>query len=443
MYNLKTETTVKWMRVVGVGALHGAITITWIIYHLYLPQLLAQFGFPETLARSILIVENLLAVLFEPTMGALSDRASRWWNSRFPFILGGVIVAAASFMIVPVIVITGTQSGMARWLLPMFLTAWALAMATFRSPSLVLLKKCASNQDLPRAAAMLTLLAGLFAAVRPFSTEFILGLGPMAAFAVGSVGLLVGALVLRQLLPTDEPETELETEPKHVTGSFILNELSSYLPTLALIFGVGLGGAWSFRFATSTISKLLALQFPGIDVTWLISIFFFLMMAAALPLGAIAAKIGNHQAMLISTGAAALGLILIGVWPNIILLTGVIVLVLAGLSVVTTGAVPFALSLMPSRWGGLGIGIYFGGFTFAMSWYHALLSPISDLASPAPAAILAAASFLISWLCIGASRNMLPGQKSIWTPRTALFAAGAILVAILLLSWFALSGSLL
>lgn len=446
MNSLKNETTVLWGRVLGIGAIHWAITVTWLVYNLYLPELLAQFGFPATLTRTILIIENLLAVGIEPIMGALSDRASQWWSSRMPFIIGGVIVAAATFIIIPVIAVSGASSGIVRWLLPLFFTAWALAMATFRGPSLFLLKKCAANKDLPRAAAILAVLAGFFAAVRPFSTEFILSLGPMAAFAIGSGGLLLGAFVLRQLFPKNEAEPEPESEAKpqveKATGDTILSELKPYIPTLALIFGVGLGGAWSVRFSTSTVSKLLALQFPEMSVTWLMSIFFFMMMCTALPLGVVAAKIGNHQTMLISLGTAAAGLVLIGLWSNIFILMIVIVLLVAGLNVVTMGAVPFALSLMPSRWGALGVGMYFGGFTFAMGWFHALFSPILDATSPTSVAFLGAGSFLLSWLCISASLNLLPNQKSNLSPQTALTAAGAILVVILLLGWFVLSGDI-
>jgi hypothetical protein len=77
-------------------------------------------------------------------------------------------------------------------------------------------------------------LAGLFAAIRPFSTDFILSLGPMAAFAVGSGGLLLGAFVLRQLLPDAEPEpdSEAETEPGQDAGAATLHELRPYVPAL-------------------------------------------------------------------------------------------------------------------------------------------------------------------------------------------------------------------
>ncbi|MEM7343151.1 MAG: MFS transporter, partial [Chloroflexota bacterium] len=275
MKHLTSEINVLWVRVLGLATLHGAITVTWIIYNLYLPELLVQLGFSLTLAQAILVIENLLAVAIEPTMGALSDQTSKRWGGRIPFVVGGVIVAAATFMIIPVLAISGPPSGIARWLLPAFLVIWALAMATFRSPSLFLLRKCAANQDLPRAAAILTIIAGLFAAIRPFSTEFILNLGPMAAFAIGSGGLLLGMIVLRQLFSNDDPGLAFDPEHKTDTGDTILSDLKPYLVRLALIFGAGLGGAWSFRFSTVAVAKLFAVQLPEIPVTWLMATFFF------------------------------------------------------------------------------------------------------------------------------------------------------------------------
>ncbi len=36
--------TVLWRQVLGLTAVQGAITLAWVIYRLYLPDLLAQFG---------------------------------------------------------------------------------------------------------------------------------------------------------------------------------------------------------------------------------------------------------------------------------------------------------------------------------------------------------------------------------------------------------------
>ncbi len=52
---------VLWLQVSGLAAVQGAITLSWIVYRLYLPQLFGQFGFPQEFAATVLIVENVLA----------------------------------------------------------------------------------------------------------------------------------------------------------------------------------------------------------------------------------------------------------------------------------------------------------------------------------------------------------------------------------------------
>ncbi|MCB0035119.1 MAG: hypothetical protein KDE51_13895, partial [Anaerolineales bacterium] len=249
----------------------------------------------------------------------------------------------------------------------------------------------------------------------------------------GSVGLLIGLFVLRHLFPPDQTEPTAASEPHR---PLTLNKLSPYIRTLALIAGVGLGSAWSFRLATNAVSKLLSIHFPQLNNEGLMALFFFLLACTALPLGTVATKLGNHQTMLSGAAAAAVGLALATLWPTGFLWPLIIIVVLIGLSTTTTGAVPLALSLIPPRWSGLSIGIYFGGFTLGTSLLQALFEPILASKSLSLTALLAAASFLLSWVCIDASRTALPDQKSRLTPQTALITAGSLLLMMLLLSQF-------
>ena len=81
---------ILWLQVFGLAMVQGAITLSWVIYNFYLPKLLVEFGFSKSLAVSLLILENALAVFMEPLMGSLSDKKQRWVASRFPFIMLGV-----------------------------------------------------------------------------------------------------------------------------------------------------------------------------------------------------------------------------------------------------------------------------------------------------------------------------------------------------------------
>ncbi|MGB7518506.1 MAG: MFS transporter permease, partial [Spirulinaceae cyanobacterium] len=69
-----SPTRILWLRVLGLAAMQGAITLTWVIYGTYLPKMLVQFGFAAGFAAVIIIVEQALAIIFEPLFGAFSDR---------------------------------------------------------------------------------------------------------------------------------------------------------------------------------------------------------------------------------------------------------------------------------------------------------------------------------------------------------------------------------
>ncbi|PSN17205.1 MFS transporter, partial [filamentous cyanobacterium CCP5] len=152
--------SVLWGQVWGLAAVQGAITLTWVIYNLYLVELLSGLGFPAALATGLLIIENLLAMVMEPLMGAFSDRLQHNVGTQFPLISLGVILAAGLFLAIPTVLFWG-QGPLLRWLLPLLMVAWALAMTVFRSPALSLLGRYAFRTNLPQAASVLTLVGGV------------------------------------------------------------------------------------------------------------------------------------------------------------------------------------------------------------------------------------------------------------------------------------------
>jgi len=63
--------TINWIQVSGIGIVQGGITISWLVYRLYLPQFLENLGLDTSLALKILIVENFIAIITEPFFGML------------------------------------------------------------------------------------------------------------------------------------------------------------------------------------------------------------------------------------------------------------------------------------------------------------------------------------------------------------------------------------
>ena len=155
----------------SIAALHGAVTLAWVVYNLYLVQLLLRAGFDAYLAPVLLIIEGVLGAALEPLMGGISDRSRR---RRLSLVAGGVLTAGIAFLAFPLT--ASAASGLAR-LLPALVLGWASAMALFRAPALSLLSRHARPQALPLAASVLTATAGLVGAAASSARAWILSFG--------------------------------------------------------------------------------------------------------------------------------------------------------------------------------------------------------------------------------------------------------------------------
>ncbi|HEY9878536.1 MAG TPA: MFS transporter [Leptolyngbyaceae cyanobacterium] len=352
---------ILWMQVWGLALVQGAIALTWVIYNLYLVDLLTRFGLPKSWAVGLLVFENILAILMEPLMGSLSDRLQRQVGSRFLLVALGSILSAGLFLAIPLLVTFGTEG--VRWLLPAVLVAWALAMTVFRSPALSLLGQYAFATQLPAAASILTLVGGLAGAAGPLAGPFILGLGPVAAFSVGSAVLLVAAGVLRQT----QPNQTLFAETTHLNGKQDSPRISPR--QLALAFGAGLGVTLGFRLMMLMFPSVLSTRFPSTPTQWVIGLLFVTLAATAIPAGTLATRWGNAQAMFGGLIGMALFCALAAITPSLGIGVAVAIAFGAAFSLVSNGTIPFALSMAPSDRHGLGTGMYFGGAALASSLF--------------------------------------------------------------------------
>ena len=202
-------------------------------------------------------------------------------------------------------------------------------------------------------------------------------------FLIASFVLLGAVFILRFFNP---PETPVNPE--------ILEIPKIPIAKLGLIVITGFSVAWGSRLLMDTISKTLKAQLQTDDITTIMLGISLTLAFAALPAGFFGVKFGNHQVMLAGICATILSIILmlnIGAHFLIILLT------LAGFSLIINGVIPFTLKLMPQKWAGLGIGMYFSGFSLAMSLFGFVFSPgITSLV----AGISSALAFLLAGMCI-------------------------------------------
>jgi predicted MFS family arabinose efflux permease len=388
---------VLWFQVSGLAAVQGAITLSWVIYRLYLDKLLVQFGFTAALAATLLVTENLLAAFMEPLMGGLSDRAKRWVGTRFPFIIGGVILSSALFIAIPTMVIFGNPTSAVRWVFPIMLIAWAMAMTVFRSPVVSLLGQYAAPPALPQAMSLLTLSGGLMGAFAPIANKIILGWGPAVTFALGSFVLLGATAVLRFVHPPEAPTLSSQNP-----NSSSLPVANSLLLSLGLIFITGAGVAWGTSFLMQTLRQVMQGWFGNDNINSVMLVLGIALAIAALPAGAVAVKVSNGRAMLWGIGLTVGLILLIALVPNFAIAMAAVAAIVGTFSLISNGAVPYALSIVPPQRAGLGTGMYFGGFSAAAGLFGLVFRQPNQM-TPMMGAVLGAIAFLIAGLCIAAS----------------------------------------
>jgi MFS family permease len=350
-----------WQPVLAMALMQGAIVLCWIVYRLYIPDLLGQFGFPKDSSVVILAIEGFLAVLIEPLFGSLSDRQKTLWGLRGPFVTIGVLLAAALLFLLPSIVLLGDPASSIRWLFVALVILWAMAMAMFRSPMLARLGEFACQRDWTYAASVLTLvgtLAGTLAL--PASKQIVKGLGAGPAFAISSIILLLSATLLNRSQAT---QVRLPT--------LMADQQQSSVQNLALV---------SLTGSTITMAVILTQQLIGLvgkeQTPVLMTLFLAVQLITMLPIGLVAKRWGNLQTMiggLISLAIGFLLLILPGIQAVAVLLLGV------GMSCVSVGTIPFALSMVPLSRGGLGVGFYFGGAALAGALFNVYMSVTRQL----------------------------------------------------------------
>jgi Na+/melibiose symporter-like transporter len=336
----------------------------------------------------------------EPLMGGMSDQAKRWVGTRFPFISVGVILSSVLFIAIPTVVIFGNPTDALRWVLPIVLIAWALAMTVFRSPAVSLLNQYAAPEALPLAASLLTLSGGLIGAFASFSHQLVLGWGPAVTFAIASFVLLGAVALLRFVHP---PETSALSVQSPESSQ--LPTVYSLLTALQLIFVTGISVTWGSRFLMNTLQKVVKNQLSAADVEWVMFAVAIALALAALPAGALAVWLGNQRAMLIGIGATVGLMWLIALIPSWVIVVIVVIALVAAFSLIVNGVIPYALSLVPPQRSGVGVGIYFAGAAASAGLFEVAF-PQSSLMTPIIAALLGTLAFLAAGLCIVASTKI-------------------------------------
>lgn len=234
---------IQWKQLWSLAALYASVVIGWIAYQRYQPKLLVQFEFTN-FAFLLTVVQGLILTITPPIAGRLGDKYRFERGNRLPIISAGISFAAMIFMAVA-FTLLGNPGEIFKWVLPVLIVLWLMAMSIFTSPALSTVESFMPVEKLPRAMAILTIVGNLLYALEPVIVDIIDFLGAPATFITGGVTVFVSGYALKKnaltsLMKSDDknqrPQASIKLDTQRSQYGFIL------------LMGISLGIATSCLF---------------------------------------------------------------------------------------------------------------------------------------------------------------------------------------------------
>ena len=392
MIYFNSRSQILWRQVWGLAALLAAIIFSWMAYGFYQPKILHKLEF-DSLANWLGILQGFLAAFIEPFVGGMSDRIQRRFGSRIPMISVGVALAGLIFTVSSLLVEQKLTGGI-RWIVPIMMTLWVIAMIIFRGPAIALLRQLAPDAELPQANSILVLVFGLVGATGPLLNMLLKNIGASITFVLGAIVLVLGAYFLQSSVPT-------QTVPS--SSSSPISSPSPPIVLLIAIFCVGLASGLEINLLMGIFPQALHSQLLNIQPDIIASLILIISAFASFPLGKWTAKFGINKSMLVGLGAitALMGLTLLN--QNTIITSILILGFGIAFGVVFIAMIPFALGKVPPSLAGLGTGLYFGGSGAATTLFLILMKSLKM--NPFIAFCLGIMAFVVAVVSISKSKK--------------------------------------
>ena len=191
-----TEHRIHWKQLWSLAALYASIIVGWIAYQNYQPRLLVQFNFTG-FTFLLMVAQGVILVATPLIAGKLGDRYRFEKGHRLPIISSGISFAAMIFMAVAFTLI-GNPGEVFRWVLPVLIVLWLIAMSIFTSPALSTMELFTPVDRLPRAMAVLTIVGNLVYSLEPVIVDIIDYLGAPITFIAGGVAVFLSGYALKK-----------------------------------------------------------------------------------------------------------------------------------------------------------------------------------------------------------------------------------------------------
>ncbi|WP_165824062.1 MFS transporter [Pseudochryseolinea flava] len=355
--HLTSSSTARWKQLWSLVALYASVVIGWIAYQNYQPKLLVKFNFTD-FTILLVAVEAIILVITPPLAGRLGDRYRFKQGHRIPVIMAGISFAAMIFMAVA-FTLFSNPGEIFKWILPVLIVLWLIAMSIFTSPALSTMELFVPVDKLPKAMAIMTIVANLIYAIEPVIVDIIDTLGAPLTFITGGVVVLLSGYALKKNL-FDLFSTTNNKESFPVDSFQKDNRKSRYGMIMLLGTALGLCTTILFNVFPQTLDAKLS-DVTALDGKLQVVMVLLLSAVLSLPVSTWVNKLGLEKSFYASAIVSLLsmaGIIwLPGVW--VVLLASVVFAI--SFTALSISALPLALKNSNYYEKVFCVGIFFSG----------------------------------------------------------------------------------
>jgi len=344
---------IEWKQLWSLAALYGSIVIGWIAYHNYQPKLLVQFNFTE-FTFLLIIVQGLILIITPPIAGKIGDRFRFRQGHRIPIISSGISFAAMIFMAFAFTLLSNPNETF-RWILPLLIVLWLVAMSIFTSPALSTLELFTPIDKLPRAMAILTIVANLIYSLEPVIVDLIDYLGAPITFIFGGVAVFLSGYALKK-----NSLSLFNNSPKPRTEIRFDTQRSNYGYILFLGVALGLSTTLLFNYFPGLLEKNL-MSLTSLAGKWMLVIVLVLTAIFSLPTSTIINKYGTGKSFWYSLAINMVMIIVIFITGSPTLTVLALLIFTLSFTVLSISSLPLAIERANYYEKVFCVGIFFSG----------------------------------------------------------------------------------
>lgn len=296
-------------RTVYVGLAFMSICAFWQVYDNLVPLILKHsFGIADGPIGIVMALDNVLALFMLPLFGALSDKTRSRIGRRMPYILGGTVLALLCLFIMP---LAEKNTNFILFLVGLGLVL--AAMSIYRSPAVALMPDVTPRPLRSKANAIINLMGAIGGALmlvvmmtlpsaiegQPYRPNYI----PIFVILGALMALCIVLLFWKIKEPRCVEEMEAQSAAYHVieavedgSGSKGLTK-PQFRSLVFILLSVAL---WFFGYnaVTSGFSRYALQELEGSFANVLL-VCTVAAIAAYIPVGVIASRIGRKKTILI------------------------------------------------------------------------------------------------------------------------------------------------